>query len=122
MEHAKLEDFLDPDKRDEVVMAYRAAGMGKERYGVVCPNKDCYKRICLQGWSFANENPEEYCLCRENYVDNVEDITSVLKEHGLPWRPLKTKVKMKEATRKKRKKKGPRVDTIIEREINVENT
>lgn len=104
----------DPNLRDKVVADYRAAKMGGERYGVVCgiinpeTGDRCMKRICLQGWSFAVDNSGEYCLHRENYdgeAGEVDNITSVLAEHGLPWRPLMTKVQMTEATSKKKKRK-----------------
>lgn len=109
-----LADLLNPAMRDKVVALRHEAGMGGERYGVVCGIQDpetrerCNKRICPQGWGFAMAAPERYCLHRENYTGEtvpVEDITSILKEHGLPWRPLKTKVNMKEATDKTKKRK-----------------
>lgn len=100
-----IDKLQDPSLRDIVVQQYKEAGLGGERYGVVCPNKECYKRICLQGLAFAMEYPEKYCLCHENYED-APNITKVLNEHGLPWRPLMIKVDMKEATVKKGKKSG----------------
>lgn len=111
-----LQKLVDPSLRDEVVEDYREKGMGRERYGVVCGIEDpetrerCMKRICLQGWAFAVDNAPTYCLHRENYdgSEDAEDITRVLQTHGLEWRPLTTRVKMREATDKslkKRKKK-----------------
>lgn len=111
-----LADLLDPNLRDKVVAERKAAGMGSERYGVVCGIIDpetkerCMKRICPQGWQFAIiEGQGKYCPHGENYEYEVhEDITDILEQHGLPWRPLKTRVKMHEATdknKKKRKKK-----------------
>lgn len=108
-----LADLLDPEKRDAIVAARQEAGLGKERYGVVCGIQDpetrerCNKRICAQGWGFAMAAPETYCLHRENYdgTEPAEDITSILEQHGLPWRPLKTKVNMKAATDKSKKRK-----------------
>lgn len=92
--------------RDEVVKAYREAGLGGERYGVVC--RRCYKRICLQGWFFAMDNAPTYCLCRENYNgdENVDNIETVLETHGIDPRratKLQVRVKMTEATKKKKK-------------------
>lgn len=107
--------LADPTKRDEVVAAYKEAGLGGERYGAVCPvfldeerTERCNKRICPQGWAFANsfENAGKYCLHRENYDGTEEylDITKILEHHGLPWRPLRTLTRMRE--NKPNKKKG----------------
>jgi hypothetical protein len=107
-----LAELLDPTLRDKVVMERQQAGLGKERYGVVCGIIDpetrerCNKRICPQGRGFALANPGTYCLHDENYnPDTHEDITVILGEHGLTWRPLKTKTSMKEATDKTKKRK-----------------
>lgn len=77
---------MDPiSERKQVVQTYREAGLGGERYGVVCPK--CLKRICLQGIWFARE-PEytgKYCLCEENYTEeSAITIGDVMYEHGLP--------------------------------------
>lgn len=102
MIHISIDDILDPGRRDEVVAGYRAAGLGGERYGVVCPNEGCHKRICLQGWATAMANPKQFCLCRENYNGEqpAESIVTVLAEHGLPPRNLRVKVDMTEGPRK----------------------
>lgn len=112
------------EERDAVVAAYRQAGLGGERYGVVCGIIDeenplrCNKRICPQGWAAAMKFNSElnsegkvktvglYCLHRENYdgTEPADDITSILNTHGLPWRPLRTLRKMRE--NKPSKKKG----------------
>lgn len=106
--------------RDEVVKAYREAGLGGERYGVVC--RRCYKRICLQGWFFAMDNAPTYCLCRENYNgdENVDNITTVLETHGIDPRragQLQVRVKMTEATKKKQPTKKNMKKPIKEEEI-----
>lgn len=103
-----IEDMMDPNKRDEVVAAYKAAGLGGERYGVVCPN--CLKRICLQGFMWALENADNFCLCKENYsIAEDLSICEVLETHGLSWTRamnLKPQANMHEATVKKGKKVG----------------
>lgn len=112
------------EERDAVVAAYKEAGLGGERYGVVCGLVDpetgqrCMKRICPQGWAAAMKFNAElntegkvskaglYCLHRENYdgTEPADDIASILNAHGLPWRPLRTLRKMRE--NKPNKKKG----------------
>ena len=113
-----LEDLLDPDKRDEVVAQYKAKGRGGERYGVVCPNQNCWKRICPQGWALAQEFPDEYCQCRENYeAGEHETIRDILAAHGLPPRELNVKVNMREASpmKKKKKKSGKTIGMLARR-------
>lgn len=119
-----IEIVQSNEERDAIVAAYREAGLGGERYGVVCGLIDeetyerCMRRICPQGWAAAIQfntdlNREGkvskaglYCLHRENYdgTEPADDITTILNTHGLPWRPLRTLRKMRE--NKPNKKKG----------------
>lgn len=104
-------------ERDAVVAAYKEAGLGGERYGVVCPIIDeetgqrCNKRICPQGWVAARNFNDamtkeigKYCMHRENYDEEHEDITDILGQHGLEWRPLRTLSRMRENSPKLSKK------------------
>lgn len=113
------------EERDAIVAAYKEAGLGGERYGVVCglideeTHERCMKRICPQGWAAALKFNAElnqegkvktraglYCLHRENYdgTEPADDIGTILNTHGLPWRQLRTLRKMRE--NKPSKKKG----------------
>lgn len=113
------------EERDAIVAAYKEAGLGGERYGVVCPIIDeetgrrCNRRICPQGWAAAMQFNAElnkgttpkaglYCLHRENYdgSEQAEDITSILNTHGLEWRPLRTLRRMRENKPNKKGKKN----------------
>jgi hypothetical protein len=104
----KFEDMLDPKKRDQVIAAYNEAGLGRERYGVVCPN--CKKRIAPQGIHTAMKYPDNYCQCTEQYnYEQHEDIYQILEQHGLDptiGNRLKPQPFMHEATNKSRRKRN----------------
>jgi len=112
----ELDKLLDPSLRDQVVAEYKEAGLGGERYGVVCPIKDCGKRIAPQGFDWAIANPASYCLHIEEYGETIIDILEV---HGLAPRNLQTKVNMKEATihkektDEKPKRKAKRISALL---------
>lgn len=102
-----LEKWLDPTNRLKLVQEYKDAGMGGQRYGVVCPNKDCHKRICPQGIFRAQLHPDRYCQCPEQYeIDSHESIYDILEHHGLDpaiGMTLNVQPNMHEATKKKKK-------------------
>lgn len=101
-----IDKWMDPDRRDEVVLDYMTNGRGRERYGVSCPK--CYLRISPQGMWWAQANPANYCQCPEQYEeDSHEQIQEILVAHGvdpLIADRLRVQPNMHDATEKKPKK------------------